>query len=462
MALYDDLRRKLQGDLLTDDDSLKERSRDFGNMIERKPAAVVRPQGPQDLAATVRFARAHGLSVHSRGAAHTQSGQALSDGGLVIDSTGMDKVLAIDEQQRTIRVQSGLRWRGVVEAAKSHRLIPPVLTNNNNVTVGGTVSMAGIGVASYRHGVQADNVEELTVVLGSGDIVTCSRTENTEVFDAVRSTLGQFGLIAEAKLRLRPHQPNVRMYFLLYDSQRAYMDDAKLLMEEGRFDFIESFCAPVPMGFRSVDGEIRGFGRWFFPVHFTVEFSPGKEPDDNKLLAGLHHYQHVYTEDRPIHAFLYRMDRLFELWRLSGYWAGAHPWMETMLPYETAADYMDLVLDRFPPQGLMGGGHVLFWAARRKASSVPLFITPESEHIVGFGILPGLPDWALEQALPNLHLASDLSLQMGAKRYLSGLINFNSVEDWRGHYGDQWETMLRYKRSYDPDGVLNPGFIQYQ
>jgi cytokinin dehydrogenase len=462
MALYDDLRRKLQGDLLTDEDSLRERSRDFGNMIERKPGAVVRPAQPKDFAETIRFARAQGLTVHSRGGAHTQSGQTLSDGGLVIDSTGMDRVLEFNEKERTIKVQAGLRWRGVVEAVKSHHLAPPVLTNNNNVTVGGTLSMAGIGVASYRYGVQADNVEELTVVLGTGDIVTCSRTENSEVFDAVRSTLGQFGLIVEAKLRLRPHKPNVKMYFLLYDSQRAYMEDAQRVMDEGRFDFIESFCAPVPMGFRHLEGEIRGFGRWFFPVHFTVECGPGELVDDQKLLGGLHYYQHVYTEERPIHAFFYRMDRLFELWRLSGYWNGAHPWMETMLPYDTAGDYMDLVLDRFPPQGLMGGGHVLFWAARRKASSVPLFITPESEHIVGFGILPGLPDWALEQALPNLHLASDLSLQMGAKRYLSGLINFSSVEDWKTHYGDRWETMLRLKQSYDPDRLLNPGFIQYE
>ena len=53
------------------------------------------------------------------------------------------------------------------------RLIPPVLTNNLNVTVGGALSMAGLGVASRRYGTQADNVEELEVVTGKDHRVCC-------------------------------------------------------------------------------------------------------------------------------------------------------------------------------------------------------------------------------------------------------------------------------------------------
>ena len=61
----------------------------------------------------------------------------------------------------------------------------------DDVTVGGTLSMAGIGVASYRYGVQADNVDELTVVTGTGELLTCSRERDAELFDAVRSKIGR-------------------------------------------------------------------------------------------------------------------------------------------------------------------------------------------------------------------------------------------------------------------------------
>ena len=66
--------------------------------------------------------------------------------------------------------------------------------------------MAGLGVASFRYGTQADNVDELEVVTGTGEIVTCSREQNRDLFDVVRCGLGQFGVITRAKVRLRKAQ----------------------------------------------------------------------------------------------------------------------------------------------------------------------------------------------------------------------------------------------------------------
>jgi FAD/FMN-containing dehydrogenase len=47
---------------------------------------------------------------------------------------------------------------------------------------------------------------------------------------------------------------------------------------------------------------------------------------------------------------------------------------------------------------------------------------------------------------------------MGGKRYLSGWVDFTS-EEWRGHFGSLWEPFVAAKRRWDPDGVLNPGFV---
>ena len=47
---------------------------------------------------------------------------------------------------------------------------------------------------------------------------------------------------------------------------------------------------------------------------------------------------------------------------------------------------------------------------------------------------------------------------MGGKRYLSGYIDFDE-EQWKAHYGDEWEPFCDAKRLYDPDGILNPGFV---
>ena len=63
--------------------------------------------------------------------------------------------------RRTISVEAGAVWRDVTARAYRHGLVPPVLTNNLSVTVAGTLSVAGVGVASFKHGAQTDNVEEL-------------------------------------------------------------------------------------------------------------------------------------------------------------------------------------------------------------------------------------------------------------------------------------------------------------
>jgi cytokinin dehydrogenase len=109
---------------------------------------------------------------------------------------------------------------------------------------------------------------------------------------------------------------------------------------------------------------------------------------------------------------------------------------------------------------LLGGGHVLLWPSTRKPSTVPLFKTPDSDLIMGFGILPGIPQELLPQAVPMLNRASELSETLGGKRYLSGLIQFEPGH-WKQHFDSSWDEMKRMKKKYDPNGILNPGFIDF-
>jgi cytokinin dehydrogenase len=87
-------------------------------------------------------------------------------------------------------------------------------------------------------------------------------------------------------------------------------------------------------------------------------------------------------------------------------------------------------------------------------------MVPPSPLVMGFGILPGLPPDVLSMIAPRLNLASDASMQAGGKRYLSGYIAFDRAR-WKQHFGPQWDTVRGLKATLDPDGVLNPGFIDY-
>src|SRR5690606_19301404 len=272
-------------------------------------------------------------------------------------------ILSVDEKAETVDVESGVVWRDLTHHLKRWSLAPRVLTNNLGVTIGGTLSMAGIGVASYRYGSQGDNVIDMDVVTGNGDMVRCSPTENSELFWATIAGLGQCAIITRARLQLRRTKSMTRTYYLLYDDLRTFLDDAVTCMDSPSWDYLESWASPCPQGTKPVNGRRQVFAKWFYPFHPTVEFEPDSPPDDAKMLAGLRPYANLYTDDMPTIDFHERLVPVFELWKKAGTWEFIHPWMELILPWETAADYIDQVLADLPP-GILIGGHILLWPAK--------------------------------------------------------------------------------------------------
>ena len=429
----------------------------FGHLHHATPRFIVEPSGAGDVAAAIRFARQHGLHVATRGAAHSQGALAVSDGGILLRMQSMGGILGSDPGGAWVDVEGGAVWGDVVRHLVPKGLVPRVLTNNLAVTVGGTLSIAGIGVASFRHGTQGDNVLELDVVTGGGELVTCGPDLEPELFWSVVAGLGQCGVITRARLALRRAKPMTRTYYLLYDDLRRFLADSRAAMNSGRWDHLESWASPCPQGTKPVAGVRQVFGRWFYPFHLTVEFDPGAPPDDRALLEGLAPYENLYTDDLPTLGFLERLEPVFDLWKRGGTWSHVHAWMESVLPWETAADFMDAVLPDLPP-AILVGGHVLIWPAKGHTSRSRLFMRPPGEDLIGFGVLPAIPPAYWEQAKPMIENLHRLSLAFGGKRYLSGWIDFTPGE-WRAHFGPEWDRFAAAKRRYDPDGILNPGFV---
>jgi cytokinin dehydrogenase len=450
------LQDRISGTLIADRADLDAWSADFGRMVDRRPALVVRPATIEDVTAVVRFAADQGVGLTCRGAAHSQSGQGLSAGGVLLDVSSLAGEIVIDREAETVTCLAGTTWNDLVTETMKQGLIPLVLTNNLNVTVGGTLSVAGIGVASFRHAAQVDTCVRLQVVTGAGALVECDREHQRDLFDVARAGLGLAAIITRATIRLRRFKPRTRTFFLLYDDLAALFRDERTLIEHGRQEYLESWCVPCPQGFREGPMGRQVFAEWFFPLHVTVEYD-GEPPGESDVLEGLTPYRRPHVGDQSIEMFARRLEPLFEQWKRAGYWANTHPWMETILPWDSAPAYVGQVLASLPPPAL-GGGHILLWPSRGRISDAPLFRTPDSELVVGFGILPGLPKEFVAQATPRLTMASDMASMMGGKRYLSGYLSFDRPR-WQAHYGDRFAWLMEMKARFDPNGVLNPGLI---
>ncbi|MEO7994171.1 MAG: FAD-binding protein [bacterium] len=462
-SLLDDLRAQIQGEVLADGVILQEVSTDFGRLVTRTPQVVVRPRSTQDVQTAIRVGRERGLPVSTRAGGHSQTGQGLNEGGILIDMRSLNEIGALDAATKTIRVQGGVIWKDLVARTTSEGLIPRVLTNNLNVTIGGTLSVAGLGISSWKYGAQVDNVVEMEVVTGAGDIVVCSEESNRELFDVVRSGLGQCGVITSAVIQLRSCKANTRTFVLLYDDLESFMRDTEIMFNEHRVDYLESWCVPAPMGFRGSGASREAFAAWFFPMHATVEWDDETPPPDFATITNnLHYYKNIHQQDLSIIEFSNRLERLFQIWRNMGYWDNPHPWMETVLPWENAAEFINTVLSQTPPQS-MGGGHILLWPCTNTVSHAPLFKRPpNSPFTMGWGLLPGVPPKFLDIAMPRIEMASEMSQLVGGKRYLSGHISFKTAAEWESHFGtDTWAWFREMKGKYDPDRILNKWFITW-
>ena len=120
------------------------------------------------------------VQVAARGQGHSTQGQAQVEAGVVVDMSTLATVHEIN--QTDALVDGGTRWLDLLLQTISQGLTPPTLVDFLELTVGGTVSLGGIGSQAFRYGPQVDNVLELLVVTGEGELVSCSATQNVELF----------------------------------------------------------------------------------------------------------------------------------------------------------------------------------------------------------------------------------------------------------------------------------------
>src|SRR5919107_943699 len=128
----------------------------------------------KDIVRLIDFARSQGIQVAARGQGHSTLGQAQVEAGVVIDMSALAAIYEINENDAL--VGAGLRWSDLLRQTIPLGLAPPTLTDYIDLSVGGTLSVGGVGGQTFREGPQVDNVLELTVVTGRGEVVTCSPT----------------------------------------------------------------------------------------------------------------------------------------------------------------------------------------------------------------------------------------------------------------------------------------------
>jgi hypothetical protein len=174
----------------------------FNGMIDRRPLAVVRCADASDVVRCITFARRHDLQLSVRGGGHSVAGNAVRDGAVMLDLSGM-KALRLDPEARTVRAGPGLTLGEFDRATQAFGLATTLgvvsTTGIAGLTLGG-----GLGWLNGRCGLACDNLISAEVATADGRLLRASAQENEDLFWAIRGGGGNFGVVTSFEYQLHP------------------------------------------------------------------------------------------------------------------------------------------------------------------------------------------------------------------------------------------------------------------
>jgi FAD/FMN-containing dehydrogenase len=170
--------------------------------IDQRPAAIVFAESAQDVAAAVVYAVEYGLRVAPQGTGHNAGPLGSLEDSLLLKTERMRGV-QIDPVARVARVEAGVLWLEVVEAAARHGLAALAGSSPDVGVVGYTLG-GGLSFIGRKHGLCANAVRAIELVTADGRMVRADRDNEPDLFWALRGGGGSFGVVTAIELELLP------------------------------------------------------------------------------------------------------------------------------------------------------------------------------------------------------------------------------------------------------------------
>ncbi|CAH2051229.1 unnamed protein product, partial [Thlaspi arvense] len=356
------LPKSLNLTLITDPPTISAASHDFGNITTVTPGGVLCPSSSAEISRLLRYA-ANGdrmFQVAARGQGHSLNGQASVSGGVIINMTCLADVV-VSEDKKYADVAAGTLWVDVLKETAEKGVSPVSWTDYLHISVGGTLSNAGIGGQVFRNGPQISNVLELDVITGKGEMLVCSPQQNPELFYGVLGGLGQFGIITRARIILNHAPKRVKWFQMLYSDFTAFTEDQERLISMANdigVDYLEgqlmmsngivdtSFFPPSDQS--KVADLVKMHGIIYVievakyyddPSHPSIVQVIDKLTKTLKCLPGF-----ISMHDVPYFDFLDRVRAEEDKLRSLGLWEVPHPWLNLHVPKTQILDFHNGVI----------------------------------------------------------------------------------------------------------------------
>lgn len=222
-----------------------------------------------------------------------------------LDVSGLGGVIAVDPENRTADVAGMCTYEDLVAATLPYGLAPLVVPQLKTITLGGAVTGLGIESTSFRNGLPHESVLEMDILTGTGDVITASPTENSDLFRAFPNSYGTLGYSVRIKIELEPVKPFVELRHLRFHSLTDLFAAMDRIIESGDHPDI---AAGKPVDY--LDGVVFSADESYLVLGFQTG-TPGPVSDYTGQQIYYRSIQHPEGEkhDRlTIHDYLWRWD----------------------------------------------------------------------------------------------------------------------------------------------------------
>jgi FAD/FMN-containing dehydrogenase len=432
----------LNGQTITPEDPGYDRARRvFLGTVDRRPAMIVRVADASDVSRVIRLARETGTELAVRGGGHSPAGHGVSEGGIVIDLSGM-RALEIDAERRTAWAETGLTAGEYTAAAGAHGLATG-FGDAGSVGIGGITLAGGVGFLTRKHGLTIDHLLAADVVTADGELLRVDAENHPDLFWALRGGGGNFGVATRLQFRLHEVDTIVGgMLFLPATPEliAAFIAEAEAAPEQ--LSTIANVMPAPPAPFLAPEHHGRLVVMALLVYAGDVEAGERAVAPFRKLATPVadmlrpmpypEMYQPEDEDYRPVAVFRSGFAESVEL--------------------RTAETIVERIEASTAPMAVTQL-RVVGGAMARVPDDATAFAHRDRRIITNFGAIYQNPEERAEHAAWAADLEGDLS--RGAPGAYAGFLGAEGEERVREAYpGSTWDRLTAIKASYDPDNVF--------
>lgn len=441
--------------VLTGEEAGEDYSHDELGGVRSAPEAVVKVLSTGEVSRLLAYANEHRIPVVPRGAGTGLVGASVAvEGGLMLDLTGMDKILELDEDNLTVTVQPGVLLMELAAFADEHGFFYPPDPGEKSATIGGNISTNAGGMRAVKYGVTRDYVRGLTVVLPDGQVMelggkVVKNSSGYGLKDLIVGSEGTLAVITEAILKLVP-RPAVSVSLLMpFDTMDEALDAVpEIVRSQAAPTAIEYFARETILFAEDYLG--KRFPEDTHAAYLLLTFdggSPAQVEAEYSATADL--CQALGAKD----ALIIDTDE-----RKDSVWPARGAFLEAIKASTTEMDECDVVVPRSRIADFIKFTHRL---AEELNVRIPSFghAGDGNLHIYICRDALGQGDWerVLETAFDRMYARA---AEMGGLVSGEHGIGWAKKKYMAAQYGPaEMALMGRIKAAFDPNSILNPGKV---